>query len=306
MGETLEVVEGIKSKLAEFNTEPLLRPLGYVRGPRGRYLGKPLSVARVAIFEQANQCDLPSEYKQFVTRVGDGGIGPGYGLCQLSTWRTVELPASLAGISLSDGNHQALRIVEHGGTDFTALVLSGSYSGRVVDLTTGGRLNVRPEPSFLDWYLNWLTVAAADLEIGVPRVENALVEATVNSSVDQDRVRALFELGALPTLADATVRLVERAALNDPSSRVRYQAIELLGELEICSMDVFLAALRDLKRSVSRRALVQVLRLAGDTSAWKDALRIVRSTADAVSIQLAGELESRRSLGVVIPPDIRG
>lgn len=112
-------------------------------------------------------------------------------------------------------------------------------------------------------------------------------------------------MGALPAVTDATVELVQRVAVQDLSSSVRYQAIELLGELELWSWKVFRAALCDSKRSVRRRALVHLLRLAGDTPAWREGLEIVRSTSDAVSAQLAGELDERRSRGTEISQEAR-
>ncbi|WP_434449191.1 hypothetical protein [Lentzea sp. E54] len=305
MSQNTSVVDEINKTLGRLLAEPLLRPASFLRAPRGERLGKPLSEARLAVFEQVNGVKLPVEYQQFLMCVGDGGMGPGYGLCSLSTWRTVELPANLVSVELPDGTHQGLRVADHGGTDETALLLSGPETGRLVERTVGMPPRMRREPGFLEWYLTWLTEDGSSLQVGSPRGEAVLVSTLLDSLAESERARALYELGALPAVTDATVELVQRVAVQDLSSSVRYQAIELLGELELWSWKVFRAALRDSKRSVRRRALVHLLRLAGDTPAWREGLEIVRSTSDAVSAQLAGELEERRSRGTVIPQEAR-
>lgn len=61
---------------------------------------------------------------------------------------------------------------------------------------------------------------------------------------------------------------------------MRCQAIELLGELELelWSWEVLRLALSGSKRSIWRRALVHLLRLAGHTAAWREGLEIVVRT----------------------------
>ncbi|MDX8034805.1 HEAT repeat domain-containing protein [Lentzea sp. BCCO 10_0856] len=291
--------------LTELFAEPILRPAEFLRAPGGRRLRKPLSGARIAVFERVNNVNLPSAYKLFLTHVGDGGIGPGYGLRELSIWRTVEVPESPVNVSLSEGECRALRVVDLGGTDSTALLLNGSHAGRLIDLNAGMSPQLRPEQDFLAWYLAWLTEAAGQLEFSAPRAEKELVSALLDTSSGEVRAQAVLELGAVLDIADVTVELIERTALHDPSSRVRYRAIELLGELEPLSTKVFLAALQDPKRSVSRRALVHLLRLAGDTAAWGEGLDLVRSVSDSVSVQLADELERLRTKGAIIPKEVR-
>jgi hypothetical protein len=43
----------------------------------------PLTVQSIEEFEGTHQCALPDEYRTFVTYVGNGGAGPGYGLFPL-------------------------------------------------------------------------------------------------------------------------------------------------------------------------------------------------------------------------------
>lgn len=305
MKDISEIIEAINQNLAELFAEPLLRSSDFMRAPEGRRLRRPLQSARIAIFEQVNDVRLPDDYKHFLARVGDGGIGPGYGLYELSSWRSVELPGNLIRVTLPEGEHRALNVVDHGGTDVTVLLLSGRRAGQLVELTAGGSPRVCPEPNFLEWYLTWLATAARDLETDLPRAEDVLVRALSDLTSEEERAAALHELGAVPDVTDETVALVEQIAKRDPSSQVRYRAIELLGDLEPPSMEVFLVALRDPKRSIRRRALVHLLRFAGDTAAWDEGLAIVRSESDAVSVELADMLDSRRVQGMVIPQELR-
>lgn len=305
MRQNTSVVDEINRTLSRLFAEPLLLPASVSRAPGGARLGKPLSDARIAVFERVNDVKLPVEHKLFLTCVGDGGVGPGHGLRDLSTWRTVELPARLTGVELPDGTHQALQVADHGGTGETALLVSGPRAGRLVERMAGMPPRIRPEPNFLEWYMTWLISDGSDLRIDSPRPESVLAETLLGSSDESERAQSVYELGALPDIADTTIELVQRAATQDLGSSVRYQAVDVLGELGLFSPQVFHAALRDSKRSVRRRALVHLLRLAGDTAAWREGLEIVRSTSDAVSVQIANELEERRSRGLLIPQDAR-
>lgn len=46
-------------------------------------LNEPLTTAEVAQFEEDYKIQLPTQYKAFLTELGDGGAGPGYGLMPL-------------------------------------------------------------------------------------------------------------------------------------------------------------------------------------------------------------------------------
>lgn len=291
-------VDEINTRLAELFAEPLLRPANSVRAPQGRRLGKPLSQTRIVVFEQVNDIELPEAYRQFLAEVGDGGVGPELGLDELSTWQTVELPARMPTVLLPGGAHQALRVVSHGGEDETVLLVSGPGKGRLVDRTTGAPPKIHEEPGFIEWYLAWLRTAEGSQE--TPRHEPVLVDMLRNGP--EARQRAVYELGALPQLADETRALIERAALHDECSGVRYRAVDLLGELEPRNPDVFLKALEDPKRSVRRRALVHLLRRHGDTATWSEALDTAR-TSDSATVQIAEGLEQERQAGLTIPKE---
>ncbi|GAA1315792.1 HEAT repeat domain-containing protein [Saccharothrix xinjiangensis] len=258
-----------------------------------------MSEARVEVFEAVQGIRLPQPYRTFLTSVGDGGVGPGYGLQELSRWRSVELPGGLARVELGDAPATGLRVVDAGGIEATVLLVTGPYSGRLVDVGAGTSARLRPEEDFLTWCAAWLE--PADLSGVAPRGESVLVEL-LSTADEAERVRAVHELGALDALSDGTVKLLGSLALRDSSSKVRYQAVELLGELGGEGVDALVGAVGDGKRSVSRRAMVHVMRLAGATPAWQEARGIMRSTGDDVGVRIAEDLESRRLLGAVLPP----
>lgn len=51
-------------------------------------LNPPVDLAFVRAVEEEYHFRLPEDYVQFITEVGDGGAGPGYGLCSFGFYRT--------------------------------------------------------------------------------------------------------------------------------------------------------------------------------------------------------------------------
>ncbi|WP_147455062.1 hypothetical protein [Saccharothrix australiensis] len=288
-------------RLERLFAEPLLRPSGCVRASGGRRLGRPLSSARVEVFEDVHGVRLPAAYRTFLVEVGDGGVGPGYGLPPLSPWRSVELPGGLAEVEFGGRVHRAVRVADRGGTEATALLLDGVEAGSLVDFRekgVGAPPRLWPGGDFLSWYAAWLdTVRPVAAE---PRSEAVLVGALGGSEAGQ-RAGAVFELGALPVLSDSTVERLRVLAVRDPSSAVRYQAVEFFGASGVAAVDTLVDAVGDVSRAVGRRALVHVMRLAGATTAWAEALERMRFTSDEVGIRMAEDLEQRRRSGVVLP-----
>ncbi len=51
-------------------------------------LKPPVDLTFVRAVEEEYHFQLPEDYVQFITEVGDGGAGPGYGLCSFGVYRT--------------------------------------------------------------------------------------------------------------------------------------------------------------------------------------------------------------------------
>ena len=45
-----------------------------------------LNESEIAKFEKVNQIELPADYRSFIKNIGNGGVGPGYGLYKLENW----------------------------------------------------------------------------------------------------------------------------------------------------------------------------------------------------------------------------
>ncbi|MFJ3960266.1 SMI1/KNR4 family protein [Streptomyces sp. NPDC090036] len=149
-------------------------------------LRPPLPEAEVRAFEAEHGIRLPEEYRTFVTTVGDGPAGPGYGLMPLITpragvdddwavddeWREDRRPGRLAapcpirtprpfdvnrrfdeaeGLTLG-----TLMLAEEGCGMYSRLILAGPLAGQVWHLDQDFGTCVPESPDFRTWYTDWL------------------------------------------------------------------------------------------------------------------------------------------------------
>ncbi|SCE20331.1 hypothetical protein GA0115234_106892 [Streptomyces sp. DvalAA-43] len=89
-----DIVARIRSKLAAACTEPVPRPRTFVRAPGGQRLGAPLSEERVVAYEATHGVRLPRSYRTFLREIGNGGVGPDYGLLPLTRWSAHDIPTA--------------------------------------------------------------------------------------------------------------------------------------------------------------------------------------------------------------------
>ncbi len=145
-------------------------------------LAPPLAIDDLASFEESHGIELPSEYRWFMTRLGNGGEGPPYYGVEPLSDRLIEainggdpdanrsrrlaepFPARATTQSDPDEDrefdwaaYEAGRLLL--GTDGCAilwvLVVSGRARGQVWRLEDDTALPAEP-PGFLDWYVAWL------------------------------------------------------------------------------------------------------------------------------------------------------
>jgi hypothetical protein len=139
--------------------------------------------SELSAFEQAHRVTIPSEYRAFITRIGNGVAGPGYGLIPLAPWSrrdpvsgepsAIDRPFPLATGwinttaprwtgALHDG---CLRLADLGCGYFDVLVVTGASAGQVwcdtVTIRGGGGL-APIAASFFDWYEAWLDRSLLD------------------------------------------------------------------------------------------------------------------------------------------------
>ena len=144
---------------------------------RGISLSPPLTEAEVGGFERSNGVSLPPDYREFLLRVGDGGVGPpDYGLCALGKMPSdfdfaspdLSRPFPFTqpwvwedGDTSSEGERaDAYRGVVILGTDgcgqYWALVVSGPDFGKIWMLADVGIQPTTPRMTFTEWFEAWL------------------------------------------------------------------------------------------------------------------------------------------------------
>ncbi len=148
-------------------------------------LNSVLSENDVKEFEQKHQIELPKDYFEFITTIGNGGAGPGYGLLPLHKWDK-ELFGTIPNDFLQtpfphnklwnntelydDDNEDeyssykyvtgAIRISHYGCGIMYMLIINGSERGHIwVDdrCSDYGIYSAQEKPlSFENWYMEWL------------------------------------------------------------------------------------------------------------------------------------------------------
>jgi len=170
----------------------------------GFHLEPRLPEAEVQSFEWTHNIVLPPDYRAFITRIGNGGAGPYYGILPLERWadaplqyfedqrslppdlisRDSPLRDGLTGIDwveLLGGTPRPLRFdpskwhpyqgtitISHlGATYYSLLVVTGATRGRIcsVDLDMQAP-KFAPQRGFLDWYEAWLDDTLSGKDIG--------------------------------------------------------------------------------------------------------------------------------------------
>jgi hypothetical protein len=144
---------------------------------RGIRLSPTLTGTEIAGFERFNNVSLPSDFREFLLRVGNGGTGPpAYGLCALG-----KTPSDLdfaspdlskpfpftkpyvwenGGTSPEGNQADACCGVVVLGTDgcaqYWVLVVRGPDFGKIWMLADVGITPTIPKMTFIEWYEAWL------------------------------------------------------------------------------------------------------------------------------------------------------
>lgn len=156
-------------------------------------LNEPLSEEQVVWFEEKYHVTLPDEYRDFVKTIGDGGAGPGYGLCALlgeenspccfigepflleqdfdvdDYWDRIDCNSSdcekcknkeeclMYETELGEYKYQSgsLTICYHGCTYYSRIIMNGNMSGEIWEESIGEGFK-RFEVNFIKWYERWL------------------------------------------------------------------------------------------------------------------------------------------------------
>lgn len=150
-------------------------------------INPPLPLSELRAFEQQFGVTLPQDYADFLTQLGNGGMGPHYGLLPLAEavdheHRSREFLATPFPLTEYFNPYDAddetadddcfrdqqicgsIALSHHGCGYFDRLVITGPQAGKV---WTGGRVSDQGiEPTgrdFFEWYFGWAADAVADL-----------------------------------------------------------------------------------------------------------------------------------------------
>jgi hypothetical protein len=192
--------------------ERILRKLEHVRESgiscfgsekHGWRLNPVLPEAVISAFESEHGIRLPDDYRQFLSRAGNGGAGPYYGILPLARWHSTalwvdfddeekisrdylarscplhpgmsraetweeDLAHENLGFSWDSYYQGTITLVEQGCTYCGLLVVSGPAAGRVVyvDVQRCGPPYFVENVDFLSWYERWLDELLAGYKIG--------------------------------------------------------------------------------------------------------------------------------------------
>lgn len=211
-------------------------------------LNPPIDEETIRRFEHVHGIRLPSDYRAFLVRAGNGGAGPYYGLLPLEKCNYAgykDRPGFLAspsplrpdmsddqerepalGGSRNDMFQGTLTLVDRGCLYYAMLVVTGAYRGRVVyvNLDHPGSPYFVHHPDFLSWYERWLDELLwgyddAWFGIGLPGREADLVRALREGGHPDLRHEALVTLGRLVILQPDTLEVIQ-TLLSDGSALV--------------------------------------------------------------------------------------
>lgn len=258
----------IKSKLPQAQAaDPQYKVFG-ADGHRYRMAG-PLPASDLLALEERYNIKLPDDYRLFMQEIGPGA-GPFYGLydprkhaADLVTdpgalqqpsywkpdisdkeWTALTLPFKLEDMSDADFEQATdalfaglLPLGTQGCTYYHALVVSGQYRGRVVNLDEERCLpRFAYESNFLDWYERWLDEILDGTLFGARAGwfgyrrggTEAKLMTGFRAAIDpQQQYEYLLGLTRLPAVSPATLEQLTQACVN-LNVEVSYQALQCL------------------------------------------------------------------------------
>lgn len=203
-----------------------------------------LTAKELADWQAKNQVTLPESYTQFLTRVGNGGAGPYYGIYSIEKatsytdsalttkcvlhpgmtkeeWNHLTEPL-INDEDISDLEYDAARdrvlggmlCIGTQGCEYDMyLVIEGKHRGKIV--YTSDFYPDRPfffvyEDNFLDWYERWLDEIILDYDIAwfgsrMPGDENALIQVYQNAPNEEIKSKALDGMFKFKKISQPTI-----------------------------------------------------------------------------------------------------
>ncbi|WNG42307.1 SMI1/KNR4 family protein [Archangium violaceum] len=230
-------------------------------------LNEPLSEQELRRFEETHGIELPEEFAAFLTRLGNGGAGPFYGIHPLGTEQAIELdqigePSPLwPGMTKEEwdarySQHEKdaelsgeayrtfrakqlagmLNIGTQGCTYETLLMVTGEHRGKVVYVNMEEPWPLFTyEAHFLDWYERWLDEVIAGYDIhwfGKSRGggEEKLIALYRAAEDEKTKLEALEGLLHLPRVSEGALAFLQEQCVH-PSGEIRRMALQALTKM---------------------------------------------------------------------------
>ena len=240
-------------------------------------LNPPLDIAQIAQWQRRTGAQLPQEYMQFMTQLGNGGAGPYYGIerfedsenrydavalpCVLSPEMSDEEWQTLCHLAedCSDEEYDARESVIHQGLFYLGtcgctydilLVVTGEHAGRLVythewcDSPTPYQFAY--ESHFLDWYERWLDEIIQAYDTGwfghrMGGDETTLFNLFHHEDNEKTKLAALEGLKKLPSLSEKGIEQLTRILDNETLSVYHVKALEVLAKYSVTASSKYLA-----------------------------------------------------------------
>ena len=291
-----------------------------------------LTAKELADWQAKNQVTLPEPYTQFLTRVGNGGAGPYYGIY------SIEKAASYTGSALttkcvlhpgmtkeewnhltdplindediSDLEYDAVRdrvlggmlCIGTQGCEYDMyLVLEGDFKGKIVytsDFYQDHPFFFVYEDTFLDWYERWLDEMILDYDIAwfgskMPGDENALIQVYQNAPNEEIKSKALDGMFKFKKISQPTIDFLESVAEQGQNDRTT--AIQLICKTSIDAGRDFLLELLHSESNEDFLQALYILNWYGKSSDLAEFIQVIVQSLDRVH-----DPETLRHVGYVL------
>lgn len=292
-----------------------------------------LTVKELADWQAKNQVTLPEPYMQFLTKVGNGGAGPYYGIyslekatsyternalptkCVLHPGMTKEewnqlIEPLIMDEDISDLEYDAARdrvlggmlCIGTQGCEYDMyLVLEGKHRGKIVytsDFYPDHPFFFVYEENFLDWYERWLEEMILDYDISwfgsrMPGDENALLQVYQNAPNEEIKLKALDSMFKFKKISQPTIDFLKSVAELRQNDRTK--AIQLICKTSFDAGRDFLFELLHSERNEDFLQALMILNWYGKSFDLAEFIKVILQNLDKVH-----DPETLRHVGYVL------
>ncbi|KNB69192.1 SMI1/KNR4 family protein [Brevibacillus reuszeri] len=294
-----------------------------------------LTTKELTDWQAKHQVTLPEPYMQFLTKVGNGGAGPYYGMypieeaasytdrdaltakCVLhpgmekEEWNHLIEPL-ISDEDISDLEYDATRNQVLGGMLCIGtqgceydmyLVLEGKHRGKIVytsDFHPDHPFFFVYEDNFLDWYERWLDEIILDYDIGwfggkMPGDENALIQAYQNAPSEEIKSKALEGMFKFKKIVQSTIDFLKNVAEQTQNDRIT--AIQLICKTSIDVGREFLLELLHSENNEDFLHALKILNWYGKSFDKAEFIKVILQNLDRVH-----DSETLSHVGYVLEP----